>query len=576
MDATAPQVFKFGDFVLDIGHRSLTRRGGRALPLRPKVFETLIYLVRHHGQALTKQEIMRGVWGHEFIEENNLNQHISTLRDVLGDTRGNPHYIATLPRHGYCFVADVGVDLLTGADNPVRTLAILPFESLDASQCDSALEFGMADALIRRLSALPEMIVRPLASVRQYASTAGDPRQIGGELGVDAILSGTIGRSGTQVRIGIRLLHCASGRQLWAETFDEPWTELFAVEDRISQRVATAVAPHLAAASKSELARRPTTNLEAYELYLRGCYHAGKVSPEGINTALGFFQQAIERDPDFALAHVGLADIWRMLPIARDVPPHDVFPKAKEAIAAALCIDPMCAEAHTLSGFIGLWYDWDWEASERSLRTAIAINPGHAEARLGYAHLLSHLGRHDEALSQVEQARGLDPFSLRINALEGMFLFYAGRIDAAYTRLHRALELESGFWVANVQLAKVQITRGEIVATERSLAIAGQGSGGNSEVPSLLAYARGVAGDIAGGNAALHELEARARLRYVPPYNLAIAYLGLGRVDDAFACLESAKDDRDVRLTSIRVEPKWNTVRGDARFGKIVRDLRLD
>ncbi len=575
MDAGAPQILEFGNFVLDVGRRSLSMRGGRTLPLRPLVFETLHYLIRHRGVVLSKEEIMRGVWGHAFVEENNLNQHISTLRRLLGDSRGEPRYIATLPRRGYCFIADVDSEPATLAETLVQTIAVLPFQSLSSTKRETVLEMGMADAVIMRLSSLSDTIVRPLAAVRRYANSSEDPRQIGGELAVDAVLSGSIERADRQIRVAVQLLHCSTGKQLWADRFDEPWIDVFAVQDKISQRVAAAITPHLSAATRSALTHRPTENLDAYELYLRGRYHGCKVSPEGIKQALDFYRQAVELDPNFVLAHVGLADIWRMLPIARDVPPRDVFPRAKQAISQALRIDPQCVEAHTVSGFIGLWYDWNWDESERALQTAISLNPGHPEARLGYAHLLSHLSRHDEALQQIQHARMLDPLSLRINALEGMFLLYAGRLNEAHARLRRALELEPEFWVANIQLAKVQIALRQFAAAQKSLAVADTASGGNSEVHSLLVYALGAAGNLSDGAHTLRELEHRAMERYVPPYNLAIANLGLGRTDAAFECLDRAKLDRDVRLSSMNVEPKWDAVRDDPRFIQLVRDLRL-
>ena len=633
-----PQFYEFGDFRLDATKRRLLR-GGEPVQLTPKVFDTLLYMVEHRGDVITKDALMAALWPDTVVEENNLGQNISKLRSVLGESRGENLYIATAQGRGYRFVADVKaltdenglgaaaaaapsetttapaevvttsspprrasglkgrgwtvvlVGLLAAVScvgafyiwrartqtvpaAPVRVVAVLPFKPLVVENRDEALELGMADALITKLSNTRGLIVRPLASARRYGGIEQDPLAAGRELQVDSVVDGTIQRWGDRIRVTARLVG-VGGEQLWAGQFDEKFTDIFAVQDAISGRVAGALALHLSGEEERRLTKRYTENAEAYELYLRGRYHLYKLTPPEVRKGGEFFQEAVRVDPSYALAYAGIADAYRTLPITSDVAPRDAFPKAKEAVTKALELDDSLAEAHSISGMIKFWFDWDWAGSESEFRRAIELNPNSADARRGYAHLLSNIGRHDEALREVERARELDPLSLITNTLQGQFLHFAGRDDEAVQRFERTFELDPNFWVARTHLAYVFIRKKMYGQALTELGKAREQSRGNTTTIALTGYVLALSGERGQARGVLEELRKLSRERYVPPYNMAIVHHGLGEHEEALVWLEKAFEERDVLLTFVAVDPKWDALRGDHRFVNLLERMKL-
>src|SRR5512135_2479227 len=278
MSGSDASIYEFGDFRLETGKRLLLRKGA-PVALTSKVFDTLLHLLQHQGKLVGKDELIRAVWPDSVVEENNLNQNISALRRLLGESRGENRYIATI--------------------------AVLPFKPLTADHSDEAWEMGMADTLIARLSNSRTTIVRPLSSVRKYTSLEQDPLAAGRELGVESILEGSIQRDGRQIRVTARLIRVPDGVSLWAGKFDEEFTSVFDVQDSISDKVASALG--LSQDEKKRLTQRYTENVEAYHCYLKGRYHIGKVTRAAIAKGIEFFQQAIDIDPTYALAYAGAA-----------------------------------------------------------------------------------------------------------------------------------------------------------------------------------------------------------------------------------------------------------------------------
>jgi serine/threonine protein kinase/Tfp pilus assembly protein PilF len=459
------------------------------------------------------------------------------------------------------------------ASPALRTIAVLPFKPLIAEDRDASLEVGMADTLIAKLSNSRGIIVRPLGSVRKYRELDQDPVAAGRELGVDTLLEGNIQRAGDLLRVTVRLIRIPSGESLWAGTFDEKFTSIFTVHDAISQRVAEALAVQLTTGEHKRLTRRDTESPAAYELYLKGRYHWNKITFPQVRKGIEYFQQAIDIDPLYAMAYAGLAEAYRSLPINSDIPPRDAFPKAKAAAALALEIDPHLAEVHASLVFIKSWFDWDWAGAEVEAKLALDIDPNSASANRAYAHLLSATGRHQEAVLKGARARELDPLALITRTLEGQYLYYAGNDEEAAKRLTEALELDHSFWVAHLTLAKVYIRREMYSEANQSLTIAKENSGANSETTSLIGYTWALAGDERQARASLAELENLSKQRYVPPYNFAMIHNGLNESAEAFAWLEKAYDERDVRLTFINVDPKWNSFRSDSRFISLIKRI---
>ncbi len=299
-------------------------------------------------------------------------------------------------------------------------------------------------------------------------------------------------------------------------------------------------------------------------------------SPQRLHRAIGLFRHVLDRDPGFARAWSGLAFVWRALTIVADMDPMQAFPLAKAAVTHALALDPELADAHVARGFNLFWHDWDWGASEAALRHAIALDPGLADARFVYAHLLNNIGRFDEALAQARRARELDPLSPLINTLEAGFLGAAGRVDDARVRITQALELAPDFWVALLARAGMALGRGDVATATVDLQRAAILSEGNSQVLAMLGIVHVAAGEPARAAQLLSELEARAAAGYVPATSLASIRNALGDRVGALDLLERAHAQRDIRMAFLKVDARWNNLRGDQRFQALAQRLGLE
>jgi TolB-like protein/DNA-binding winged helix-turn-helix (wHTH) protein/Flp pilus assembly protein TadD len=601
------------------GARRLLLRHGDLLTLKPRVFDTLLYLARNPGRVIARDELMRAIWPDAFVEENNLAQNVSTLRRVLGENRGDNRYIVTVPGRGYRFVAEVkvardgarnevsaphrgaksrkrvlilgsitaalGVALAIGIWSQtktrslslpaIRTIAVLPFKPLVAQAENESLEMGISDTLITRLSNIRQLTVRPLSAVRRYGGPEQDPFAAGRELGVQAVLDGHIQTWGDRIRVTTRLVSVGDGKQLWAGQFDENARDIFVLQDSISEKVTAELALKLTSDERELLAKRHTNDPQAYELYLKGRFFLNQSRLNSIMKAIEFFEEAIRKDPNYALAHSGLADCYRNLPITSDVPSGDAFPMAKKAAIRALEIDATLAEAHTALGWIRLWYEWDWEGAENAFQRALEINPNHLFARVGYAHLLSDQGRNESALEEAEHALTFDPISVPALTMKAHFLYQARLYPAAIENLRRALELEPNFWVGQITLGKIYEAAGRHDEALEAFQKAKDFSGGMSEPISLSGYTYAVSGRRQDAEGALRELKAISERKYVPPHYLALVYHGLGNETEALTWLERAYQERDVHMVFLGVDPKWDALRRDPRFLSIVKRMKL-
>jgi DNA-binding winged helix-turn-helix (wHTH) protein/tetratricopeptide (TPR) repeat protein len=582
MDNPQPQIYEFGDFRVDAAKRLLLNRHGETLPLMPKAFDTLLYLVEHNGKVIEKAELMSAIWADTIVEENNLTQNISILRRVLGEKRGENRFIATVPGHGYKFVAEVHrVDTAGGLyprhENvklgaaPIRTIAILPFKPLVPGNWNEALDLGMADALIAKLSGGDEIIVRPLSAIRRYCSLEQDSLAAGRELEVEAVLDGSLQISGKRVRVLAKLLRVGDGKQLWAQQFDEKFTDIFEVQDLISESVASALKVRLSNREK----KHSTENVEAYQLYMRGRCHALRLTRPETDKAIAYFEQAIELDPSYALAYVGLAQAYLPMALTSGEPSWETVPKAKAAALRAVALDDRLAEGHVILGYTIFWYDRNWQAAENQYLRALELDPNSAEARFGYAHLLSNTLRHQRAIAEIKRARELDPLSLIINAVEGNILFFAGKHNEALDRLNKTIDLEPNFWLSHLFLSRVYSEKGMHVEAVAAAKKAGEISG-NSQSSAYRAYALAKWGKLIEARALLEELLELSATRYVPPYNIAIVYNGLGERKKALDYLEKGLAENDLRMVFLKVEPQWDKFRSDPRFTTIIRRMSFE
>ena len=433
----------------------------------------------------------------------------------------------------------------------------------------------MADALINKISSSEKLTVRPLGSVRRFNDLDQDVLEVGRELSVDSVLDGTIQTSGGRIRIAVRLVSTGDGRQLWTETFDDEFTDIFAVQDSISSRVLAALTLTLSVDQQKRLTKHQTANIEAYQLYMQGRFHASHLILPEAQKGLSYFQQATALDPNYALAYVGIAEAYIKFALSGDVPPNDAMPKAKAAAFKAAELEADLPEAQVILGQIAFWFDRDWSEAEKRYQRALELDPNNAAAHFFYAHLNSNLGNHAEALRLGRRARELDPLSLIVNSAEGQFLFFAGRSEDAIARLKKTLELDPDFWHAHLVLSAINAENRNFAEAVAEAEKAAQASGGNSQAFALKAYALARSGHTAEARAALFQMQKLSMRRYVPAYNLAIIYNALGEIDDALTQLEKAYTEKNVLMVFLEVDPKWNNLRSEPRFTALTKQMNF-
>lgn len=388
----------------------------------------------------------------------------------------------------------------------------------------------------------------------------------GRELGVDAILEGNIQTAGEQTRISARLLRTENGKQLWTGKFDEKSAHIFAMQDTISERVLAALALELNSDVHKRVTRHYTDNVEAYQLYMKGSFHASKVILPEARKGVEFFREAIALDPNYVLAHIGLVRGYTSFSLSGDIPASDAMPKAKVAALRAVELDESLAESHFAVGMIAFWYDWNWSEAEKRYRRALELDPNNALAQFFYAHLKSNLGLHAEAIAMGRRARELDPLSLITNSVEGQFHFFAGRYDDAVSRLRKTLELDPTFWHAHLLLSMVYTEKGMFDDAVAEADRAAKFSGSNAQAISMKGYALAKSGKLADARAVLAALQQLSITRYVAPYNFAVLHNALGETDAAFGYLEKAFAEKNVLMVFLKVDPKWRNLGNDPRY----------
>jgi TolB-like protein/tetratricopeptide (TPR) repeat protein len=454
---------------------------------------------------------------------------------------------------------------------------VLPFKPLVADQRDEVLEMGIADTLITRLSSLKQVTVLPISAVRGYTKLDQDSIRAGRELAVQALLEGSIQRAGDKIRITARLINIADGKPLWTRQFDEHWTDIFAVQDAISRRVADDLMVTLTGQERSELARNYTTDPEAYQLYLTGRYNWNKRSGEGMHKSIEFFRQAIEKDRNYALAYVGLADAYATLSSYHMSLPGEVVPLAREAAERALNIDPNLAEAHATLGRLFTDYYWEFERAEREFQQAIELKPNYSNAHQWYSSLLmARTGRFDEAVREATRALELDQNSPALGTQLGLVLYRARRYDQGIAVLQKTLEIEPNHIPAHYYLGLCYLMlerRDEALAEfQKCHAIAPNAS----DIVALPGYIYAQAGNRDEARRYQTELNELAAHGYVSPFSQVVMHAGLGEIDEVFKWLEKAFEVRDSYLRSLNTDPLFDSVRLDPRFALLMRRVGLD
>jgi DNA-binding winged helix-turn-helix (wHTH) protein/tetratricopeptide (TPR) repeat protein len=448
-------------------------------------------------------------------------------------------------------------------DQELRVIAVLPFKPMGEEGSEEYLRLGMADALITKLSNVRQIIVRPTSAVIKYGNSDQDPAAIGRELKVNSLLDGRIQRIGDRVRVTVQLLRVRDGTPLWAYKCDEQCADIFEVQDTISEKVAAALALKLTGEERQRLAKRYTENIEAYQLYLKGRYFWNKRTADGLQKAIAYFGQAIEKDPAYALAYVGLADSYSLLSYFGGLPSNETFPKAKAALQKALEIDDELPEAHASLGLISAWFDWNWSGAEREYQRAVELNQNYATVHHWYGNYLTLIGRQDEGVAELKRAWENDPLSLIINTDLGWALSYARRYDQAIEQLSKTLEMDPNFAHAHIMLAQTYEGNGEFKKAIAEYQKAVELSGGSGEYFGTLGYVYAVSGR---RDEAQKLLDGLKKQKYVRPYRVAVIYAGLGEKEPAFEWLDKAYRARDEGVIGLKVDPKLDSLRSEPRF----------
>jgi tetratricopeptide (TPR) repeat protein len=433
----------------------------------------------------------------------------------------------------------------------------------------------MSDALISGLSRLRQLTVRPISAVRRYADLEQDALAAGRELEVESVLDGTIQRVDDRIRLSARLVRVDDGTTLWAETFDEKFTDIFSVQDSISQKIVGALAVQLSREERDLLTKKYTANTEAYQLYLKGRYYWNQLTPDGLQRSLDFYSQAIENDPNYALAYAGLADSYNLLGSYGFWPLEESHPKARAAAEKALALDEGLAEAHTSLAAVLDDYYWDWAAAEEHFEKAIQLNPNYPVAHYWYSQHLSRMGRLDEAVDEARHAEALDPLSSSADAHVGLALYRARRFDEAAAELQKALQFNPDALDAHIFLGFVYVQQGKKQEAISELEKVVELSGQSPSMRTLLGYAYASAGERDQALAILKEIDSRPNKGPVSNIETAMIYIALGNHDRAFELLNDAYERRAWQLGFLKVEPIFDPLRDDPRFADLMRRVNL-
>jgi DNA-binding winged helix-turn-helix (wHTH) protein/TolB-like protein/Flp pilus assembly protein TadD len=463
----------------------------------------------------------------------------------------------------------------TASNSQIRSIAILPFKSLGSEETDEYVGLGMADALITKLSSVRQINVRPTSSILKFTNAGQDASAAGRELGVDSVLDGRVQKSGERIRVTVQLVRSSDGAPLWADKFDEKYTNIFAVEDRISEQLVQSLLPTLTGAQKQQLAKHYTEDAEAYQSYIKGRYFWNKRTSDGLKKAINYFEDAIIEDPNYALAYAGLADSYATLGVLDDLPPQEMMPKARSAALKALELDDNLAQAHASLGYVKHHYEWDWAGAEREFKRAIELDPGYATAHQWYGWYLVSLGRFDEALAECQRAQQLDPMSLYTNLTLGLPYFYSRQYDKAAEQYKKVIEMDSSFWLAHRWLAKTYEEQGRYGEAITEFQQVVRLRGGNMAQAPALGYVYALSGRQAEARQVLAELQRISKERHVSPNAIAIIYVGLGDKDQAFAWLAREFKERGDEMMTLKVDQRLDSLRSDPRFAALVKDVGI-
>ena len=553
---------RFGAFEVDLEGRRLLKRGV-PITLREQSFQVLAALIERAGEIVTREELCRRLWPSDtFVDfEVALNSAVSRLRDALGDSADSPSFIETIPKRGYRFVVPI----------PKRpAVAVMPFVNQTADVKDECFSDGLTDELIHVLSRIDGLRVTPRSVAFRFKGQRWDARQVGRELGVEAVLEGSVWRSGDRIRITVNLVGLKDGFNLWAQRFDNSLGDLFGIQDEVCAAVAEVLHVRLAAATQKS---RPS-NVKAYVQYLKGAHLLKKRRPDDVRSAFEYLQEAIRLEPGYAEPYYGAAMYYNVSAAFGALPPCTALPEAEQLLSKGLALDENSAMLHSTLGMLRM-YQWRWAESEQAHKRAISLEPTNAFPHMAYPILCSLIGRHDEALSHAGKAVELDPLDLMTNFRFVQANYYARRYDEAVRAGRIAIELTPDSPYTYFYLA---LSLAALGSKEEAWESANLGKRLNDRLPlgeGYFGYLAGVLGHVVEARSVVTELETRREQGYSPALPIAWTYLGLGETTSALEWLETALAEREPYLGSLTAFPGYDAIRDQAGFMRLARELKL-
>jgi len=609
------QTIRFGVFELDLHTREL-RKAGRKVRIQEQPFGVLVSLLERSGELVTRDELRQKLWQSDtFVDfDTGLNKAITKIRDALDDSAASPRFIETLPKRGYRFIAPIekpasgpeiaipveparsaviygsraklavaGLAVLLlvaavawlrwsreGAPARIRSIAVLPLDNLSGDSNQDYFADGMTDELITDLAQIHSLRVISRTSVVQFKHTKKNLREIAAELNVDGVVEGSVLRSGDRVRVTAQLLDARQDRHLWAASYERQMTDIIGLQGQVAKAIADQVKVKLTPEEDAHLAKRRPANPEAYDALLRGRFLWNRRNPAAAEKAIGYFRQAVEKEPGNGEAWAAMAGCY--VSLGADIgstDPFKVAPEARAAVQKALDLDPNLAEAHGALARIKLWFDWDWTGAEREFRRTIELNPNDSENHRNYSHYFQMRKRFNEALEENRRAIDLAPLDI-LGSMHLAWLYSDARDgDKTLKQAERVLEMDSAFTGAYLYVARGYELQGKwpeaIAAYEKLRDVYGRG------YLSGVAHAWAASGNRRQAEAALASLTDFSKKNYISPLDFARYYAALPDRDRALGWLEKAYQERAPGLIALEVAYEWDTLRADARFQSLER-----
>jgi TolB-like protein/DNA-binding winged helix-turn-helix (wHTH) protein/Flp pilus assembly protein TadD len=620
MPQVDPSAIRFGVFELDLKNLEL-RKAGSLIRLPPQPFKVLALLANHPGELVTRDDIQHQIWmGAAYVDfERGINHCVSQIRAVLEDDAETPRYIQTLPRRGYRFIAPIsgetGAPVVSSDRSPLSSLwntsgfrlgalclvvvlaatvfglkhaateqkaklskvplAVLPFDNLSGDPRQDYFAEGMTEALITQLGKFSGLRVTSKQSVMHFNGVDSPANEIARELNVNEIVKGSVIQSNGRVRITAQLIDPTSGSYVWSDSYEGDIRNILTLQSEVASAIASKIKIVMTPQERENVKSLQGVNPAAHEDYLRGRYYWNKRTREALNRSIEYFELAIKEDPQYAPAYAGLADSYNLLAFSGALAPKVAYPEATRAAMKALQLDDTLADAHTSLADIRSVYEWKWSEAEKEYRRAIELNTSYAIAHQWYASYLVAMGRTAESISEAKQALELDPLSLMINSNLGWSYYLAGRDDEAIEHYRVVIEMDPNFGPAHLNLGRAyeqkEMFAPAILEIQKAISL-------SNETPSALAalgYAYGVAGQMKEATETADRLKTMSQKGYVPPYDLAVIYAGLGNKDEALRWLQQAYQERSGELLYIKVDPRLVSLRADRKFLALTREMGL-